>query len=103
MTHTDSLRDVISDDKVTITTSEGTTFSAECTERSMQVAPPQSGAVREVQRWHFVASNGDEIVAQITDGLKSTPSGPDFPIHEEAWNMSGEYEMGYITNIERNT
>jgi len=100
--HTDDLHDVTSDDKVTITTSEGVTFSAECTERSMEVAPPQTGEVRETQRWHFVASNGDSVVAQIVNGLKSKPDDPDFPIHDEAWNMDGEYGMGYITSVERN-
>ena len=103
MKHTNSLRDVVSDDTVTIETSDGITFSAECTERAVEAAVPETEQIRETERWHFTASNGDRIIVQIVHGLKSRPDGPDFPIHDELWNMDGKYNMGYVTEVERNT
>ena len=96
--HTDDLRNVREGDTVEITTTEGETFEAECTERQVSNADPRTGEVRETTLWLFDAVEYLPTVS-ITEGLKSSPDDPDFPLHKEAWDRQQERTMGYIKSL----
>ncbi len=53
--HTEDLRNVREGDTLDITTTEGETFEAECTDRQVQHADPRSGEVRETTIWTFAS------------------------------------------------
>lgn len=97
--HTEDLRNVWEADWVTITTTEGKTFEATCTDRSVQHAHPQTGEVRETTIWTFEAED-TEVAASILDGLKSSADDPDFPQHSELWRMEEGEAIGYIETVE---
>ena len=82
--NTADLRNVVEGDTVTIETTEGARFLAECVFYEKQHADPRSGLVRETNLWQF---EGDRNVAvSFTDGLKSSPDDPEFPVHNEMWD-----------------
>ena len=96
--NTADLRNVVEGDIVEIVTSEGEVFEAECTDFQVQHADARSGEVRETRLWLFDAVEYQPSVS-ITDGLKSSPDDPDFPIHNEIWDRQQEGTMGYIENL----
>lgn len=96
--HNDDLRNVRPNDTVEIVTSEGEVFEAECTRFDVQQADPRSGEVRETRMWFFDAVEYKPVVS-IVDGLKSSESDPDFPLHKEVWDEQQEQSMGYINEI----
>lgn len=97
--HTADLHNVVTNDSVTLTTTEGETFDATCTDRSVQRADPRSGEVRETTIWTFDTPYG-EAAASILNGLKSSPDDPDFPVHSELWHMDEGDGMGYIETVQ---
>ena len=115
--NTADLRNVVEGDTVTIETTEGHTFEAECVSYEKQHADPRSGEVRETNVWQF---EGDRNVAvSFTDGLKSSPDDPEFetrdnesphscasqscsaqfPVHNEVWDSDEEESIGYIESL----
>ena len=95
--NTADLRNVVEGDTVTIETTEGHTFEVECVFYEKQHADPRSGEVRETNIWQF---EGDRNVAvSLTDGLKSSPDDPEFPIHNEVWEADEEESIGYIESL----
>ena len=96
--NTADLRNVVEGDIVEIVTSEGEVFEAECTDFQVQHADSRSGEVRETRLWLFDAVEYQPSVS-ITDGLKSSPDDPDFPIHNEIWDRQQEGTMGYIESL----
>lgn len=96
--HTDDIRNVREGDTVELTTTEGETFEAECVDYSVEHADPRSGEVRETRMWEFSAVEYRPVVS-ITEGLKSSPDDPDFPIHNEIWDLQQEGTMGYVAEL----
>ena len=96
--HTADLRNVSEGDTVTLELSNGETLVVECFFYQNQHADPRSGEVRETNIWRF--KNDDRLLAvSITDGLKSSPDDPDFPIHNEVWDEDEETGLGYIESL----
>ena len=96
--HTADLRNVVEGDSVTIETRGGDTFDVECFFHQQQQADPRSGEVRETNIWRL--KNENRLLAvSITDGLKSSPDDPDFPIHNEVWDEDEEVGLGYIESV----
>lgn len=97
-THTDDLRNVREGDTVVITPQNGGAFTCECVDYSVQNADPRSGEVRETKIWKF--RNVDvEIYASIIDGLRSSESDPEFPIHTELYDATLDRGIGYIEKL----
>lgn len=96
--HTDDLRTVREGDTVELTTTEDQTFEASCLNVDKQHADPRSGEIRETTTWLF-EMDGGKAAAGITNGLKSSPDDPDFPIHSELWHLDEEDGMGYIEHV----
>lgn len=96
--HTDDLRNVVEGDTVEIVTTEDESFEAECTDYRKEHADPRTGEVRETSMWTFEAVEY-KPVATITDGLRSSDTDPEFPIHTELWDQQQEGHMGYIDDI----
>lgn len=96
--HSEDLQNVSEGDSVTLTTTKGETFDAECLSFDVQHADPRSGEVRQTNIWTFDVSDS-EVCASILDGLKSSDDDPDFPIHSELWHMEKEETMGYIKDL----
>lgn len=97
--HTADLWNVNEGDEVTLETSEGEHFDATCVERRVEHADPRTGEVRETTMWFFDAIEYQPAVS-ITEGLRSSESDPEFPVHNEAWCEQQEGGMGYITSVE---
>lgn len=103
--HTDDLRNVNEGDSVTIHTTSGETFhEVTCTLRKKRNADPRSGEVRETTLWSFTV-DGDDLTVSITDGLRSSPDDPEFPVHKEAHlgtigKADGWMPKGYIETVE---
>jgi hypothetical protein len=98
--HTEDIHNVVEGDHVTITTTEGETFDAECERIDVENADRRTGEIRETTTWFFTAVEHEPIVS-IIYGLRSRPSDPEFPVHKEAWDRQQEGDMGYIENITR--
>jgi hypothetical protein len=97
--HTEDIRNIVEGDEVTITTTEGEAFDAECINRDTQHADPRSGEVRQTTYWKFDTPYG-EAAASILEGLKSSPDDRDFPQHSELWHMDKGDGMGYIESVQ---
>jgi hypothetical protein len=98
--HSDDLHDVSEGDEVTITPAGGTTMAGECVSRSTQHADPRSGEVRETESWEFVVDGDRTVFATVTNGLKSSPDDPDFPIHSEMYDPNADESLGYIEKVQ---
>lgn len=96
--HTEDLRNVQEGDSVEITTTNGETFEAECTKYTVDSADPRTGEIREIHMWAFDAVEYQPVVS-ITEGLKSSPDDPDFPLHSQAFDRQQEQTMGYIESL----
>ena len=97
-THTEDLRNVREGDTVVITPTGGEAFTAECTDYQVQNADPRSGEVRETKIWTF--TNVDvRIYASIIDGLRSSESDPEFPIHCEMYDETIDRSIGYVEKL----
>lgn len=96
--HTADLWNVNEGDLVTIETTEGEHFDAECTDRSVENADPRTGEVRGTTIWLFDAVEFQPAVS-ITQGLRSSPDDPEFPVHNEMWDRQQEGSMGYIESV----
>jgi hypothetical protein len=96
--HTDDIYNVEEGDSVTITTSEGETFDAECNEYHVEHADERTGEVRTTMVWFFDAVEHRPAV-NITRGLKSSDDDPDFPQHHEMFDLQQEGPMGYIEEL----
>ena len=95
--NTADLRNVVEGDTVRIETTERHTFEVECVFYEKQHADPRSGEIRETNIWQF---EGDRNVAvSFTDGLKSSPDDPEFPVHNEVWDSDEEESIGYIESL----
>ena len=97
--HTADLRNVNENDTVVLETTEGEHFEATCTSRERQNADPRSGEIRETHIWLFDAVEYQPAIS-ITDGLKSSPDDPDFPVHKEVYDRQQEGTMGYVESVE---
>lgn len=103
--HTADLYNVNEGDSVTIHTTEGETFDeVTCSLREVHYADERSGEIRETILWSFNVGDKD-LTASITDGLKSSPDGPDFPIHKEMalgviGKADGWVSKGFIESVE---
>ena len=96
--HCDDLRSISEDDTVKLTTTGGEEIQVTCTHKQVQHADPRSGEVRETHIWSF-DSPDHNLAVSVTEGLKSSPDDPDFPIHNEIWNHNTEDTMGYIESL----
>lgn len=101
-THTDDLRNVKEGDSVTLTTTDGHHFDAECESRAVERAAEGTGEVRKTTIWEFSAVEWEPVVS-ITDGLRSSPSDPEFPKHTEMWAVNQEQTLGYIESLQIHT
>lgn len=98
MEHNKDLWDVSDGNEVTITTSEGEHFDAECTERRTETMADRTGnESMETTTWLF---NAVEYQPEIRITRLLTAEDPDFPIHNEIWDQQQEGEMGFIEEIE---
>jgi len=97
--HTDTLRQVEKGDNVTITTTLDETYDFTCEMHDVQKADPRTGEIRETHIWQF-NNPTRRISATITDGLKSSPDDPDFPIHSEVYEFESDASIGYIDKLE---
>jgi hypothetical protein len=93
--HTDDLRNVREGDGVVLTTSNGSQIRTKCFDVSVEHADERTGEVRETTMWRFQP----EIVVSITDGLRSSPDDPEFPIHNEAYAPRAEESIGFIESV----
>lgn len=98
MEHDSNIWDVEEGDSVTLETTDGREFDAECTSRKTEHADPRTGQVRETEMWEFSAAEWLPVVS-ITNGLKSSPDQADFPRHSEMWCMDHEEGLGYIEEV----
>lgn len=98
-THSADLRNINEGDDVTITTTEGDSFRATCTSTERQHADERTGHIKQVDIWTFDTPGG-EVAAAITEGLKSSESDVDYPIHSALWNTDEEVGMGYVEGVE---
>lgn len=94
-THADSISHVREGDTVTITTSEGHQFEAECVAYDERNAAERTGEIRKTVMWFFDAIEYQPVVT-IIQGLRSSDNDPDFPIHKKIWDHQQKQEMGYI-------
>lgn len=103
--HTADIRNIKENDHVTLETTEGGTFhDVECRKRERHNADPRTGEIRETQIWSFTVGH-KTLVASITDGLKSSPDGPEFPIHKpaslgESGMTTGWGTVGFIKSVQ---
>jgi hypothetical protein len=104
--HCADLRNVTEGDSVTIETSDGHRFTeSECITYQNSQAAPETAEVRNSKLWEFRVSDNKRLVASITDGLKSSASDGEFPMHKEASlgesSQTTEREgVGYISSVE---
>lgn len=96
--HTDDLRNIWEGETVTIKTSEGNHFDAECTARTTEHAAENTGEVTQTTIWEFDAIEW-RPVATITDGLESNAVGG-FPKHSALWCRDQEQNLGYIETVQ---
>lgn len=106
--HSEDLRNVNEGDSVTIElahpTNGRTYHEVLCAMREVHHADPRSGEIRETTLWSFNVGDKD-LTVSITDGLKSSPDDPEFPLHKEAslgeiGKADGWVSMGYIESVE---
>ncbi len=97
-THTSTLQLVREGDTVTIHTSEGHQFEAECVTYDERNAAERTGEIRKTMMWSFDAVEYQPVVT-IIQGLRSSADDPDFPIHEKVWDTKQECRMGYVKSI----
>lgn len=95
--NTADLRNVVEGDTVTIETTDGHTLEVECVRYDKQHADPRSGEIRETNIWQFEGDRNATV--SFTDGLKSSEDDPDFPIHNEVWDVDEEETLGYIESL----
>lgn len=97
-THTEDLRNVTESDYLSVETTQFGEFDVICEDVEVQHADPRSGEVRETTIWTLDTPHG-VAVTSITEGLKSSPDDPDFPIHNAVWNTETEESMGFIESL----
>jgi len=97
--HTADLWNVNEGDHVTIETTEGTELDATCDLRNVENADPRTGEIRETTIWLFSAGERRPAVA-ITQGLKSSPDDPEFPIHNKMFDRVHDETLGYIETVQ---
>lgn len=97
--HTADFRNVREGDSVTIHTTRGESFDVECERFEKEQADPRSGEVRETRIWTLVGDSRTLTVA-IVDGLRSSESDPDFPIHHPIFEVESEAGIGYVESLD---
>ncbi|AGM11578.1 hypothetical protein M199_gp088 [Halogranum tailed virus 1] len=97
--HTDDVRNIAEGDDVTIETTEGDTLNMTCSDIEKHNADPRTGEVRETTIWHFDL-NGEEVVLSRVEGLRSSPSDPEFPVDKTIWHCGLENNLGYAATVQ---
>lgn len=97
--HNDDIWQVHEGDTVEIVTTTGECWESTCTERESYPAAEETGEVRETTLWCFECEEFGKAYVNITRGLRSRESDPEFPIHQSIWSEAEQRSLGYVDEI----